>query len=334
MGSRLTCLSAGLLLVLAITAHAEPLDDARAAIDGSDYVAARAALDKALHAGGATREDVAAIYKLSGIVESALGNSDGATAAFARWLELDPKGELPPGTSPKIERPFKAAAAHTKEISAKAETVADPPSVTLVVASDPQQLIAHTHVIVVADGGAAQELDGAPGSKIVLPHGQRLDLQVQAIDEYGNRVFELGSKAVPLVITGSAEHVVKHQQTTQPGHHEPPQPRRWYWQWYVWGGVAVASAAVSGVFAYETKQNIDQWNVFSRNSLDHVYGDAQSLETSARRDLLIANIAAGTAGVFALGSVVLFLTRPHLEQLPIAAVPTRDGGVLFFGGHF
>jgi hypothetical protein len=335
MGLRLTCMSAGLLLALAITAQAAPLDDARTAVDSSDYIAARTALEKALAAGGASPEDVAAIYKLSGIVEGALGNTEAATAAFARWLELDPKGTLPVGTSPKIERPFKSAAAHTKPIAAKADTTADPPSVTLVVASDPQQLIVHAHVIVVVDGGAPTEIDGKPGVKIVLPRGQRLDLQVQALDEHDNRVFELGTKAVPLVITGAGAHVAKQGPTkTGPQPHEPARPRRWYFQWYVWGGVAVASAAVSGVFAYETKQNVDQWNQLSRNSLDHVYGDAHSVETAARRDLLIADIAAGTAGAFALGAVVLYLTRPHLEQLPVAAVPTRDGGMFVLGGHF
>ncbi len=32
-----------------------------------------------------------------------------ATTAFGRWLALDPKAALPPGTSPKITRPFTAA---------------------------------------------------------------------------------------------------------------------------------------------------------------------------------------------------------------------------------
>lgn len=326
----LICVSA--LLALAGTAMAGPLDDARNAVDGSDYMAARAALDKALRAGGASPQDVAEIYKLSGIVEGALDNTEAATAAFAKWLELDPKGTLPPGTSPKIARPFKAAADHATPIDARAETEPQPPSVTLVIASDAKKLIASAHVIVVVDGGAPQELDGAPGAKLLLPHGRRLDLQVQALDAHGNRVFELGSQAVPLVITSDDATVIAKQPLSKP--HEPAHERRWYFQWYTWGGVALASAVVSGVFAYETKQNVDQLDLLNRNSLDHRFGDAQAVESDAKRDLLIANIAAGAAGAFALGAVVLYLTRPHLEHLPVVAVPMRDGGALVLGGHF
>jgi hypothetical protein len=329
MRLRLICVSA--VLALAGVAAAGPLDDARTAVDGSDYMAARAALDKALRAGGASPQDVAEIYKLSGIVEGALGNTEGATAAFAKWLELDPKGALPPGTSPKIARPFKTASDRATAIDAKAETVAQPPSVALVVASDAKKLIASAHVIVVVDGGAPQQLDGAPGAKILLPHGHRLDLQVQALDANGNRVFELGSQAVPLVITGADGAVVKRP---PPTHHEPAHERAWDLQWYTWGGVALVSAAVGGVFAYETKQNVDQLDVLNRNSLDHTFHDAQAVESDAKRNLLIADIAAGTAGAFALGAIVLYLTRPHLEHLPVAAVPMRDGGALVLGGHF
>jgi len=332
MGLRLICVSGLALLALAGTATAGPLDDARTAVDSSDYMAARTALDKALRAGGASPQDVAEVYKLSGIVEGALGNTQAATAAFAKWLELDPKGTLPPGTSPKIARPFKTASDHTTAIDAKAETDAQPPSVTLAIASDPQKLIASAHVIVVVDGGAPQELDGAPGTKILLPHGHRLDLQVQALDANGNRVFELGSQAVPLVITGSDGTAIAKKPT--PGRPEPAHEHAWYFRWYTWGGVALVGAAVSGVFGYETKQNLDKLDLLNRNSLDHSFGEAQAVESDAKRDVLIADIAAGAAGAFALGAVVLYLTRPHVERLPVAAVPMRNGGALVFGGHF
>jgi hypothetical protein len=333
MRLRLICVSGLALLALAGTAMAGPLADARTAVDSSDYMAARAALDKALRAGGASPQDVAEVYKLSGIVEGALGNTEGATAAFAKWLELDPKGTLPPGTSPKIARPFKTASDHATAVDAKAETEAQPPSVTLAIANDPQKLIASAHVIVIADGGAPQQRDGAPGTKILLPHGHRLDLQVQALDANGNRVFELGSQTVPLVITGTDDGTTVVKQPTSK-HHEPAHERAWYFRWYAWGTVAIASAAVSGVFAYETKQNLDKLDLLNRSSLDHSFGDAQAVESDAKRDVLIADIAAGAAGAFALGTVILYLTRPHLEHLPVAAVPMRDGGALVIGGHF
>src|SRR5438445_3358646 len=102
------------MLLLAVAwqprAHADALTDARAAVDGSDYVKAQELLESALKSGTQGPSELAEIYKLTGIVDGALADSAGAQAAFAKWLSLDPKGELPKGTSPKITRPFDAAA--------------------------------------------------------------------------------------------------------------------------------------------------------------------------------------------------------------------------------
>src|SRR5690242_5290935 len=98
--------AAVLLATLTSQAHADALADARKAVEGSDYLAARPALESALKAGHAGPADIADIYRLTGIVEAALGNTSSAEQAFARWLALEPKGSLPLGTSPKITRPF------------------------------------------------------------------------------------------------------------------------------------------------------------------------------------------------------------------------------------
>jgi hypothetical protein len=70
--------------VVADTARADDLADARAAVDASDYLAARGALDKALAAGKASPDDLADIYRMKGIVEAALGNTAAATTAFGK----------------------------------------------------------------------------------------------------------------------------------------------------------------------------------------------------------------------------------------------------------
>ena len=95
--------------VIAGPARADDLASARAAVDASDYFAARGAIDKALDDGKASPDDLADIYRMKGIVEAALGNSAAATTAFGKWLALNPKAVLPQGTSPKITRPFAAA---------------------------------------------------------------------------------------------------------------------------------------------------------------------------------------------------------------------------------
>lgn len=229
-------IAAGLLIALAPLARADDaLDGARGDIDASDYVGARTALDHALAKGDATPADLAEIYKLSGIVEAALGNTAPATAAFAKWLSLDPKGSLPPGTSPKIIRPWKAASDKARALEVKAETSADPPTVTLVVVADPQQLIAKARVLVVVDGKPAETRDGTAGAAIALPNGRRLDLRVQGLDDHGNRVVELGTASVPIVITGAAkvEPQKKPNQVAQIPR-GPDHPRKWYAQWWVW----------------------------------------------------------------------------------------------------
>src|SRR5689334_11578885 len=99
-------IAAAVTLAVAVDVRAEPLDDARKAVDASDYAAARPLVVQALEAGTASPDELAEIYKLTGIVESALGNTSGATDAFGKWLSLDVKGSLPFGTSPKIMRPF------------------------------------------------------------------------------------------------------------------------------------------------------------------------------------------------------------------------------------
>src|SRR5450755_3689392 len=105
------------------------LDVARHDVEGSDYLAARGALVSALDAGTAGPAELAEIYKLSGIVEGALGNDNAATESFEMWLAIDPKGALPAGTSPKITRPFDSAAATVKArepLKVKVETSASP----------------------------------------------------------------------------------------------------------------------------------------------------------------------------------------------------------------
>jgi hypothetical protein len=322
-------------------AWADSLDDARTAVESSDYMAARTALEHALHAGGGSPDEVAEIYKLSGIVAGALGETPDATAAFAKWLELDPKGTLPPGTSPKITKPFKTASEQAKKknpIELKADTVASPPSITVNVVNDPSNLVVRAKVFVSADGKREVELEGKPGTAIALPRGERLDLRVQALDEFNNRVYELGSKSVPLVITGAEpEHVVKHEIVPKKVVHEPEKrsPRNWYWKHQTWGIATVVMAAATGFFAWEVRSDLADLDQLNRNSLDHQYHDAQVVEANAHRDVLVADITAGAAGVFAVGTILLYLTRPpDVVETPVSAVPVRGGAAIVFGGHF
>ena len=310
------------------------LELARHDVETSDYLAARAALVSALDAGTASPEDLAEIYKLSGIVEGALGKDDDATASFAKWLAIDPKGTLPPGTSPKIMKPFEAAQKKSEPLKVKTETEASPPSVTLVIQTDPLHLVHRARVFVRADGKPEAKLEGTGGDqiKIALPAGKRLDLRVQALDEHGNRVVELGSADVPIVITGAAPDVAV---ATKPAvHHEEPRSARpLYLKWWLWGAVGVAFAGAGTYFGLEARTDANALTALNAASQQHTFTEAQDLESRARREALFCNIGLGAAGAFAIGAAILYLTEPRMET-QVSAVPTRGGAAVVYGGTF
>lgn len=341
------------LATVANTAHADALDDARTAVASSDYLNAKPALQAALESGKASAADLADIYRLTGIVEAALGDEAAAEQAFAKWLALDPKGSLPPGTSPKIMRPFTAAhelLAKKLPLSVKSETSTDPPAVTLHVASDPLRMIVGARVHFSTDGKPEETLE-AEGNKSVtieLGTGKRIALRLHAVDRYGNSVVELGTKEQPIVITSSGQETpIEPVSPTAPvGRVEPTKPeqnkvatvqrRPWYLQWWVWGSATVVATGVGGYFAWRTASDLDRIDALNANSFAHRWGEAKDAESSARRNLLVTNIAAGAAGAFAIGTAILYLTRPTNNERALRATitPTRDGGAVVLGGQF
>ncbi len=338
-------------LVIAVgSAHADDaeLDAARKAVESSDYLAARSSLQTALADGSASPDELGEIYKLTGIVEGALGNTVAAKNAFARWLALDPKGALPAGTSPKITRPFNAASTATAPLKVKTETSSDPPEVTLVVISDREQLIATARVFVRADGGPEYEVDGSGHDRarnaqdritMPMPHGHRLDLRVQGLDRHGNRVVELGSTEVPIVITGAtpepaATAPLAHQPAAHPPRPiEPPKQRAVLLRWWLWGSVAVAFAGAGTYFGVLARSNKNELDTIDANSSAHDFNDATSLATRIRYELLAFNVGIAAGGAFAIGAAILFATRPHYEQ-HVAIVPAPGGGSIVIGGAF
>lgn len=331
-------------LALSSPAVAGPLDDAKAAVEASDYLKARTALAEALASGAHGREELAELHRLSGIVAGALGDPKAATAAFQRALALSPKAALAPGTSPKIARPFAAAqnlARQSAPLEIKSETEASPPSVAVVVVSDPLSMIARVRIVVVADGKPEQAFDRPASERTVveLPAGARLDVRIAALDEHGNRLAELGSREVPIVILGKAPPPpppgVDGLEVPPP---PPParEPRPLYLKWWMWAGTAIAfgaGAAYFGVDAWLAKRELDDLN---RNSVEHSFDEAKDVEAHARRSVLLTNIGWGAAGVFAAGATILYLTEPRAPrgERRVTVAPVRGGGALVLGGRF
>ena len=339
-------LRVGVLLALALAAPARAdgssaLDRARQAVDNSDYLGARAALADALKAGTAGPDDLADIYRLTGIVEGALGDRAKATDAFARWIALDPKAALPAGTSPKITRPFAAARrAAGPPLDVQIETSAQPPSITLVVAADPLHLVAGARVEVSADHGPERTLDatGTDRIAIALPHGARLDLRAQAVDAYGNRVVELGSHEVPIVITGAGVPVAPRPLAAPVARARPHRahPRPVVLRWWLWGGVSVAVFAGASYAGLSARSEVDQLNAIDANSSAHSFDEAKRVEASARRDIVLFDAGAAAAGALAVGAAILYLTEPHARhtETRVGAVPLSGGAAVVLGGSF
>ena len=146
-----------------------------------------------------------------------------------------------------------------------------------------------------------------------------------------------------IVITSSGQETVIAPKDRAPlvgAKVEPAEPRSWYFQWWVWGTATVVAIGVGGYFAWRTNSDLDRLDYLNANSLVHRWSEAQAVEDSARRNLLVTNIAAGAAGAFAIGTAILFLTRPTTRptstesELRAIVTPMRGGGAVVLGGQF
>ncbi len=331
------------LLVMEGVARADdPLAQARKAVSESDYASARPALAAALEAGTHGPEEMAEIYRLSGIVAAALGDAKTATDAFTHLLVLSPAAQLPAGTSPKIKRPFEAASRFLKAhapIEVKLETVATPPTITLVVVSDPLDMITKAHVAFTIDGGAERTKDVVASERtdITLPAARRIDARVAALDVHGNRLVEIGSTEAPVVIVGEAP-----PQVAAPAPVAKPEAvvvhaaaRPLYLRWWPYAAATAAFGIGAGYFAWATRSDANELTRLFANSEFHQFGEAKAIADRGHRDALLTNIGLGATAAFAITAGVFYLTRPreHVETR-LTAAPVPGGGALVLGGTF
>lgn len=323
----------------------DPLDQARKAVAESDYVSARPALATALDAGGHGPDDLAEIHRLTGIVDAALGDARAATEAFTRLLALSPRAALPAGTSPKIKRPFDAAAkfieAHAA-LEVKSETAASPPVITLVVVNDPLDMIAQVRAVFAVDGGPEQirDVEASDRSDVPLPLGRRIDARLIALDSHGNHLAEIGSREVPIVIVTDAPApavaapapVVR--RPAQGGVvHAPPRPV--YLRWWPYAGAAAVFAGLTGYFAWTVHSDTGELDRLNADSVHRRFGDARAVEDRARRGVLLTNLGLGVTGACAVAAGILYLTTPRDRvETRVTAVPLPSGGAVVLGGSF
>jgi hypothetical protein len=321
----------------------QAIADARAALDKSDYLGARDALTRALASGDNGRDALVEIHRMTGIVAGALGETAAAEASFERMLSLAPKAELPAGTSPKITKPFAAAKARAKKakpLEIKATTAAGPPAVTVTIASDPRQMIERVRAVARVDGGREETNEQPADAKVVieLRAGARIDVWVVALDAHGNRLAEIGSSEVPLVIVGEdakpppGDGAEPRPTPVPPTPEGPRKPRPLIAKWWLWGGVAVVFGGAAGYFAYDARKAVDELDRLNADSSNHSFTEAKDVESRARRDVLFANIGFAVAGAAAITATILFLTDPGParpeRRTAVTPVPLADGGAV------
>jgi hypothetical protein len=272
----------------------------------------------ALVAGDNGPEAMAEIYRLTGVVSGALDDPNAATVAFQQMLALSPKATLPAGTSPKIANPFASAQSlfeTKKPLAIEVDTTANPPTVVVRIVSDPLAMIVRVVVFARVDGRPDQKLErrAAAEVKIAVPLGRRIDVRVAALDEHGNRLGEIGTVDVPVVIVGGASTDDKPPPEEKPipdGPPAPASPRPLYAKWWLWGGIAIGFAGGAGYFAYATRSAMNDLDRLNANSSQHTFDEAREIEDRAKLNLLLFDIGVGVAGAAAIVATLLYLTEP------------------------
>ena len=301
--------------------------EAQEQLDRLEFEEARRTLARAEHLGGSDVEELAEIYRLSGIVAGAYGDAEAAERHFARWLAIRPDAELGEGFAPRIEKPFARARAEADArgpIRVARTATGDPAAVGLDVKSDPLGMVAGASVRFEVDGvvGEARASGGAP-YVLSIPVSARGPVTLAALDRHGNRLAKLSfARASPRVASTPAP---------APDHERASSRRPFYAQWFLWGGIATSLSATSAYFGLRAQGDQRELDGMIRNSADYEYAAARDVESSGRRNALWANAAgvgAAAAGVVAAGLLVSQLRADPSPERPAATVfaaPLRRG---------
>lgn len=312
-----------MLLLFALLA-ADPLADARTAMDELRFDQALVALDAAERSGGNSPSQMADLVRMRGQALASMGRGDEAVTAFRRWLALEPHASLPDGSSPKIARPFEEAQKVASPLKVRHE-VSGAGVVTLIVDADPLNMVAGARARFRNRAGIEQTVEGRGTQRVplVLPGGTRLEVQLAAIDKFGNRLDEIAG--VVIESSGAAAVVPSDRGET------PESPSVWS-RWWLWGGAAVAVAGVGiafGLAASGAEDDVKRLNMQSM-TMPIDYAQAKAREDDAHTDALLANVSFAAAGALAITSAILL----YRDQTSVVATPTRGGAALSVSVRF
>ncbi len=293
---------------------ANPLvDKALELLEELEFDKALTILEKAIEDGGNNPSTIAEVYRLTGEIRATLGKRKAAIESFKFALVIDPQITLEKGSSPKITKPFKAAKKfinNNAPIKVRhAITSTDPPTVALVVVSDPLDMVVEAHATYwnSDDKRGTTKASGKARIDIVLPKGT-VKVMLAAVDRYGNRLAEVGSSETPIELE-VPEDEPDPDPITDPDvtRHSTSDSPPLYANWMVWGGVSVVFAGVGTWAGLSARKKMDALDVITQQSPMFEFSQAKALEDKAKSRALIANITFGLAGAAAVAAAILFV---------------------------
>jgi hypothetical protein len=328
------------------------LERARDEVGELRYDDALATLAEALRAGTNGPAQTAQIYLLLGEVRASLGQDDDAARAFQLALAIDPSLEMRKGVSPKISRPFRKARRARRGVGPLALAhrilVQDPPTIAVLVQSDPLGMVVGARIVYWTGGaGPSRTVTGKSGKDGARDRRDRIDLAlprgasriaIAGIDEFGNRLVELGSQDRPLTLDIDSGGNRPAGASEAEGLAPAPAPvieeedrgsgrTPFYASWILWGGVAVAAGAAGTWAGLSANSAVDELDEIRASEFEFEYSEAKRVADRAEQRSLIANICFAAAGASAIASAVFFFRarRDRREEGSAALTPILDG---------
>lgn len=297
------------LLAISPIAHADDLDDARAAEAALDYDKALALVERVIAAGTVTYPaKLVELELMAGRLAAGLDRRAAAEAHYARALAIDPAAALPAGTSPKLLDPLDAARTHATPL--KLSVIAVDKAVSFLVDADALGLVRGIALTITEANGTRRTLVERGATRLAVPAGATA-IEVAAIDAHGNVVW----KGVP-----PESRIMPPPIVTRPD--RPGIATRWS----TW---AIATGVVLGAGAFAAwRFNIAQhdWNRMRDEPSMHDYSELVAVEDRGRRWGLAANIAFGVAAVTGITTIVLYYRQRAGSHVLVSPSGVGVGG--------
>lgn len=318
---------------------ADLLAKAKAEMAQLNYDAAIALLEQAEASGQNQPAQMVEIYRAVAESHAAMGRTDAAETAFRRLLALDPSVELPAGSSPKLTGPFTGA----REFLAKRRVAVEcrrdaADAATLIVQSDPVDLVAGARVVTADGGRIGDDAQGQGRVALAIPGGTA-PAGCAALDRHGNVLSRADLSSSPVEKPGEGGGAGPGSPVTGPvvgGGVEGGGGRPIYARWWLYAGLGAAAGGVAIFYGLKMKQAEDDLEELHRRTIeesDHdiTYADALEVEDRGEGYARNANIALVVTGVFAAVSGGLLIhqvvtDRNRHEGEPALGAAAMPGG--------